>query len=752
MSPSRIAQAVLFLVVSLLPVLAGPSARAATWYVTPTGDDTADCQTPATPCLTINGAIGKAADGDIILVSEGTYSVTSGDEVVFLKWRSLTLSGGWDAGFAAQGGTSVIDGGGVRRGIFVDGGAGVNIDHFTVEHGFNSREGGGMFIHSATVTMDKCLIANNVSLEGGGGILSQGSTLTLRNSTVSANVTGNPSWCSYGGAIFAPATTLTLDNTTVSGNAVIGRCEVSGVHLLGGSLEVNNSTISGNYGVNGNAIKASGGSVTLRNATISFNEGAGLLNTYSASISLQNSIIAGNGAGVDCFNDRVYPGTFISGGYNLIGNGEGCPITASPGDQIGSSATPINPMLLPLGNNGGMTATHALRSGSPALNAGNPAVPGSGGSACLATDQRGQPRPQGIACDIGAFEGFFTSVASIRRVGPNPTNATSVDFTVAFSEPVSGVDTAAPFGDFALTTTGVTTGEISAVSGYGDTYTVTVSLDAHSGNGTIRLDIRDDDSIIDGLGNPLGGTGIGNGDFTLGERYTVLTIPPPLSPAGKITTAKPTYRWTKVPGATQYQYQLLKGSKVVSTRSVSSAACGSTTCAHAPTTMLGMGSHKWRVQAMLGGAWMSYSAYKPFTVSPKAGYWGGYGLEFYVTPDLASVDNFAIYISVTGCGSYKITHLPLVRIANINGRFAFGGSFYASGTFSSPTRVSGQLGLNMFYIPGCGYLKGGPFSWSGSWKNPSQPKLAGAADSDPISVAPLPGLPDGVFSFEPAGP
>ena len=49
-------------------------------------------------------------------------------------------------------------------------------------------------------------------------------------------------------------------------------------------------------------------------------------------------------------------------------------------------------------------ATHALQSGSPAIDAGNPATPGSGGNACEPTDQRGVARPQGAACDIGAFE------------------------------------------------------------------------------------------------------------------------------------------------------------------------------------------------------------------------------------------------------------------------------------------------------------------------------------------------------------
>ncbi len=64
----------------------------------------------------------------------------------------------------------------------------------------------------------------------------------------------------------------------------------------------------------------------------------------------------------------------------------------------------MNPLLGPLANNGGPTQTHALLAGSPAIDAGNPATPGSGGNACEATDQRGYARPAGLACDIGAYE------------------------------------------------------------------------------------------------------------------------------------------------------------------------------------------------------------------------------------------------------------------------------------------------------------------------------------------------------------
>jgi len=110
-------------------------------------------------------------------------------------------------------------------------------------------------------------------------------------------------------------------------------------------------------------------------------------------------------------------------------------------------------------------------------------------------------------------------VSSIIRADTNPTNATGVDFIINFSESVSGVNTS----DFVLTTTGVTGASITGVSGSGTTYTVTVNTG--SGNGTIRLDVVDDNTIIDAVGNPLGGVNAGDGNFTSGETYTIIKAP-----------------------------------------------------------------------------------------------------------------------------------------------------------------------------------------------------------------------------------
>ncbi|HLO13220.1 MAG TPA: right-handed parallel beta-helix repeat-containing protein, partial [Anaerolineales bacterium] len=99
---------------------------------------------------------------------------------------------------------------------------------------------------------------------------------------------------------------------------------------------------------------------------------------------------------------------------------------------------------------------------------------------------------KGNAPDVGAFEFALEpspKVSSIVRADASPTNATSVNFTVTFSEPVTGVDVAAPFSDFGLVvSSGITGASITGVGPVSET-TYTVGVNTGSGNGTIRLDL-----------------------------------------------------------------------------------------------------------------------------------------------------------------------------------------------------------------------------------------------------------------------
>lgn len=112
------------------------------------------------------------------------------------------------------------------------------------------------------------------------------------------------------------------------------------------------------------------------------------------------------------------------------------------------------------------------------------------------------------------------TVVLINRLDTNPApTSQSVRYAVSFSEAVNGVDAS----DFTLTKTGNTgAASIIAVSGLGSTYAVTVSTG--NGQGTIRLDLIDNDSIRDFANQPLGGAGAGNGNFTAGQVYNILAL------------------------------------------------------------------------------------------------------------------------------------------------------------------------------------------------------------------------------------
>src|SRR5262249_36027448 len=76
--------------------------------------------------------------------------------------------------------------------------------------------------------------------------------------------------------------------------------------------------------------------------------------------------------------------------------------------------------------NGGLTSTRLPIAGSPAIDAANPGVPGSGAPACEGTDQRGVPRPQGARCDIGAVETVPTTTTTIMTTTTSTTTSTTV--------------------------------------------------------------------------------------------------------------------------------------------------------------------------------------------------------------------------------------------------------------------------------------------------------------------------------------
>jgi hypothetical protein len=261
----------------------------------------------------------------------------------------------------------------------------LDISDSVVSNNHANDYGGIQTENSIALTINRCNISNNTSNTWAGGVfLGGGGTGSISNSTISGNTSGY-----QGGGIYSDAVSLKLTNVTIDGNTgVFG----GGLYFRGSNdprpLIINNVTISGNHATNaGGGVFHDGGIATLNNTIIALNtSGSGFAPDIRATSSL------------------------TSLGYNLIGIKDGgATYTDGIGDQTGSVATPINPLLGTLQNNGGPTFTRALLAGSTAIDLANPAAPGSGGDSCEATDQRGRRRPDGDRnsggrCDIGAFE------------------------------------------------------------------------------------------------------------------------------------------------------------------------------------------------------------------------------------------------------------------------------------------------------------------------------------------------------------
>jgi hypothetical protein len=288
----------------------------------------------------------------------------------------------------------------------------VKIKGLTIANGSatlsNSNGTGGGISNSEDLTVTNSIISNNKGTGLGAGVSNSG-VLKLFGSTVSNNeiisFPNSGGLFTSGGGIFNFSTgTIDIDSSTISANKAN---RGGGIHNEG-NLKVIDSTISGNQSAEG------GGGILLRGpsptadislSTIANNEaniitttgtargGGGGILAQTGTLAIKNTIIAGN-------KGRINPdvdGTFTSDGFNLIGN-----TTGSRGFENDKVEPDINKVLdIDLKNNGGLTETHALVSGSPAINAGdqNFTPPPN-------FDQRGNifPRIQDGRIDIGAFE------------------------------------------------------------------------------------------------------------------------------------------------------------------------------------------------------------------------------------------------------------------------------------------------------------------------------------------------------------
>jgi len=414
------------------------------------GDGT--CATAAGEC-TLRAAIqeanalagGAAAPQQTINLSAGTYPLTiagrgeddaaAGDLDVK---ANITIKG---AGAA----TTVIDAGQSDRALDVGSGTTVEVVGVSITNGLLTQgsEAGAGIQNRGQLTLDSVSVHNNQSgasaglpffLTAGGIQNHQGGTLTLLQSSVSNNRANN------GSAGIVNGGSMRISDSSIHGNEALGtqtqsRANGGGItNTSQGTAEITGSTISGNVAWRGAGIYLNSGSMTLINSTISGNsadrEGGAIYasgafrvvnGTVSKNVSHVRPPTGGSGGTGDpresiymlsgtatfrgtiidqgpsgCGQQSTSTPAFVSEGFN-IDRGASCGLAVNvtlcpPLPAVaGGDKQNVDPLLGPLGNNGGPTPTHALPPTSPAIDR----VPAHDAPA---TDQRGIPRPQYPPC------------------------------------------------------------------------------------------------------------------------------------------------------------------------------------------------------------------------------------------------------------------------------------------------------------------------------------------------------------------
>lgn len=383
-----------------------------------TFDDTVD----------IDPGDGKAADADgytslraavmeanvlggehTILLKEGTYplSIVGSDSPDGAHQTDLDIFADITViGAGAE--NTTIDAQGLFRIFQVHSNARLSLQRVTLTGGNVEGESDGGLFGGAVLTGGFLSVADSVLLDnfatnGGGAIFVSGlsASALIERTTFADNRSGD------GGALSSRSGSITVVDSLFQGNSA---ADAGGaVSSMFAQYSITNSTFSGNY-VGSDADSPSGtggaihndGTMTLMHVTIADNRagsGGGLHTTLppeggrpGGTTQMTNSLIALNVASSPDVAD--VSGAIGSGGGNLIGIFDGGSV--HPTDLVGSVASPLDPLLGPLADNGGPTSTRALLRGSPAIDA---AV-----AADVNQDQRGQPRPVGEAADIGAYE------------------------------------------------------------------------------------------------------------------------------------------------------------------------------------------------------------------------------------------------------------------------------------------------------------------------------------------------------------
>lgn len=377
---------------------------------------------PASPASAIGFTVNSNGDGGDLLPGNGTCATLTnvctlraavqeanalgGADVITVPAMTIGLGSPltFSSNVTVQGAgarTTILQATGGAHGMLVVPSGVVTLRGFTVT-GATGIGALGISQSGGDLTIDGVRFTGNVASTAGGGygpVYSTGGTMDLRNSEISGNSTTSTSTNGWGGGLAVYSATVTVTNTTITGNTVAGPSSAVGGGVWAGmdsNVTITSSTIANNT------------------VTSPIRYGAGIYQTGSGtgSIEVADSILAGPQGAPNCSAVGKVP-VFIA--RNLIDD-TSCG-TASATRTIGAAG------LSALTNNGGQTDTRIPAAPGPAINAA---------SACATpTDQRGQARPIGSACDLGAAEVGADREASVAVSNSNPSPGSDIVVTAS---------------------------------------------------------------------------------------------------------------------------------------------------------------------------------------------------------------------------------------------------------------------------------------------------------------------------------
>ncbi len=267
------------------------------------------------------------------------------------------------------------------------------LDNQAMGGGFGN--GGGIMAFVATaLVVERTLIEGNTATGSGGALRLINTDTTLTETHLSANEGGDSGAIS----VDTSASPTRLVRSLVDGN-IGGPGGVGALHVIGGTLTLDTTTVSGNTGGSTGGIRFEG-TMNAISSTIAGNASTGNERgnlTVEGDATLTGTLVAdaGGAAQPDDLDCVLIAATGTLTGTGSVASDASC---ALPAGNLNS----VDPMIAPLALNGGTLASHALRAGSPAIDVAGPT--------CPTPDARGQERPvdgdqDGTpACDAGAYE------------------------------------------------------------------------------------------------------------------------------------------------------------------------------------------------------------------------------------------------------------------------------------------------------------------------------------------------------------